>query len=490
MSYIHFRASIARAIVKMSIFFWHCAMIGDIFFNLNESMYMKKSTKALCMSLLLCPALYLNAGNGMSGIRHNARAGQALRAPDPDEFLRKKMSEDATVNTIDSNGYTILHHAVREGNLDLIMTYVERGAAVNAVDAKGYSPLYYSIASGNEEKVDLFLDAGAQELEGKNLVETAIDVDKRTVALLLLNRGMRANDHALQKMVVGQNYLSLLRVALNQGGYNIDVQEAVGGNTLLMLSIVGKHPNEKVFGELLSRGARGDIANKQGALPIHLAVTKGLMYTIKLLLKQNPAYACAACQWQDGERVESIYPLHFYAQSKYATDAVADALIAAGASVEGSTAPIHAVAHGHSAAFKKLIALGCDPDIADYDGKTALMVALCHGDNDIATQLMSNPEVKKTVATGGSTLLHFAAEGGLVNQIEAIQEKYALNINAIDDKGNTPLQVAQITGKYAAARKLRQLAALELSNEKEEAPSDITEWMLIDGNEGSDGKSE
>jgi len=436
--------------------------------------------------------LYLHAGNGMSGMasRNNMRAGQALRAPDPDEFLRKKMSEDATVSTIDSQGYSILHYTVREGNLDLITTYVERGAAVDAVDAKGYTPLYYSIASGNEEKVDLFLDAGAQELEGKNLVEAAIDVDKRTVALLLLNRGMRANDHVLRKMVIGQNYLSLLRVALNQGGYNIDEQEALGGNTLLMLSIIGTHSNEKVFGELLSRGARSDIANKQGVLPIHAAVMKGLLYTIKLLLAQNQAYASAPCVWRDGDRVESIYPLHFYAQSKYATDAVADALIAAGASVEGSTAPIHAVAHGHSAAFKKLIALGCDPDIADYDGKTALMVALCHGDNDIVTQLLVNPEVKKTVATGGSTLLHFAAEGGLVNQIEAIQEKYALNINAIDDKGNTPLQVAQITGKYAAARKLRQLAALELANTIAEAPSDITEWTLIDGSEGSDGKSE
>ena len=113
----------------------------------------------------------------------------------------------------------------------------------------------------------------------------------------------------------------------------------------------------------------------------------------------------------------------------------------------------------------------------------ALMVALCKGNDEITTELMSNQKVKKTVSNGGATLLHFAAEGGLVNQIEAIQQKFALNINAVDAQGNTPLQVAEITGQRAAARKLRQLAALALLNEKEEAPSDITEWTLIDGDD-------
>ena len=111
---------------------------------------MKSITKALCMSLLLCPVL--NAGNGTSRSRVSL---------DPDEYLQNKFYSNASVLTKDAEGKTVLHHAAQEENLGLVLTYLKRGAEINEPDNEGLSPIYYAINEKSFGIIDLLLENGA-----------------------------------------------------------------------------------------------------------------------------------------------------------------------------------------------------------------------------------------------------------------------------------------------------------------------------------------
>ena len=65
------------------------------------------------------------------------------------------------MNSRQSDGWTILHHAVRRDSLEMAEYFLEKGADPNSVDVDGETVLHTAAYSENQTAVRLLLERGA-----------------------------------------------------------------------------------------------------------------------------------------------------------------------------------------------------------------------------------------------------------------------------------------------------------------------------------------
>ena len=402
---------------------------------------MNKRMGILCFSLLLSSTVMIRAGNNPSS------------QSDPK--------------------FTALHKAASRGDFDTVVAY--EGDDINALDSEGYSPLHYAVAKGHESIVDLLTQKGAKPIEGKNIVTIAVTNEQPRMALSLLLRGFQPDENTPRQAIRG-NYYSVLSRCLPPTTFDINAQDPQTGETLLIESVRGSNVNKGMAHLLLQNGARGDIADKKGWLPIHLAVMGGMLNAVKLLLAQNKGYAVAPLVIDNKNGKSTLCMLSLYGSSPKPVDAIADELCKAGASAEqvnlGAVLATAKPENGDQV-FSKLRALGASTEAANVEGRTPLMAALARKHEKIASTLIAEQDSPKKVDNEGSTLLHFAAAGGMHTFIKTIVEKYAISVNAADNDGDTPLHAASMHGNKEAAAVLRTLGAQEMKNKKGNTPADL-----------------
>ncbi|KAF8817845.1 hypothetical protein IE077_003622 [Cardiosporidium cionae] len=56
--------------------------------------------------------------------------------------VRKLLSEGYNINAVDNYGYTPLHNAALNGNIDIVQYLVDKGCDINAVDNYGNTLLH------------------------------------------------------------------------------------------------------------------------------------------------------------------------------------------------------------------------------------------------------------------------------------------------------------------------------------------------------------
>ena len=84
-------------------------------------------------------------------------------------------------------------------------------------------------------------------------------------------------------------------------------------------------------------------------------------------------------------------------------------------------------------------------------GYNALLYSAFRGNLQIFTKLMENgADVNSTTSSSGLNALHLAAQGNFPNIIIYLIEKYGMNINSQDNKGNSALHWAVYMNKYQA----------------------------------------
>lgn len=86
-------------------------------------------------------------------------------------YLYKLLPDDfkASVNTIDSSGHTLLHHAVYSGSVPAARLLLEAGAKPNVPCVHGDTPLSFACQGGNKYMIALLLRHGAQDANNKEL---------------------------------------------------------------------------------------------------------------------------------------------------------------------------------------------------------------------------------------------------------------------------------------------------------------------------------
>ena len=189
-------------------------------------------------------------------------------------YLLKKM---ARVDGANDRGYTALHLAVLDGQapmLDLVLQY--RGAMqLDARDEEGLTALHWAVLLGRESVTEDLLVAGASHTIGDRIAwrplhHAAMKGEMGLVRTLVTKHGAdptatdRDGRTALHRAVGCGQYAVLRPLLLN----SVDKQDK-DGNTALHLA--ARDGSTKIARFLLNNGARADLKNKAGQLPVHLA---------------------------------------------------------------------------------------------------------------------------------------------------------------------------------------------------------------------------
>ena len=280
---------------------------------------------------------------------------------------------------------TPLHFAAgaHRNVLETVNTLLERGADPFAVDKFGRLP--YECAGKNEEV--RFLLGGPDP----RLFTAAAAGDVATLRALFIE------DPSMDACQMSGDGCSPIHLAA-QGGH-------IGALNFL-LQRDGAEPNQH------------DV--NTGDTPLHLAVKGNHISVLELLHRreadvnaknfQKSAYAKGG--WTSNG--EDLGPLH--------------------------QAPLHvAVEQGNEEIVAKLLSMGADPNIGDFDGRTPLHYALEVQDVDLAVALLKGGADAKKGCPDFATPLHLSAQQGDVDGVRALLQ-YGADVDAADAQGWTPVR--------------------------------------------------
>ena len=203
-------------------------------------------------------------------------------------------------------GGTPLHYAVLHGHVANINTLVDLGAEVNIPDIIGNSPLHYAARRNDEAKtatVEWLLEKGAdihqRDILGRTPIMIAVEYENQDVFNTLVSRGASLTDrniegHTLLHIALLdykiRNRISMVEMILKAGRSELEIinsPDRTYGNTPLHWAAHKGYTD--VMKILLERGARLDIKNNDGELPLHVAARKDRMKAFLMLRNANPS---------------------------------------------------------------------------------------------------------------------------------------------------------------------------------------------------------
>jgi len=77
------------------------------------------------------------------------------------QMLESIFSQNADINIIDSNGWTALHHAAYNGDLNSVNLLKKAGANINAFSNQFKTPLHFAALMEHVDVVASLLESGA-----------------------------------------------------------------------------------------------------------------------------------------------------------------------------------------------------------------------------------------------------------------------------------------------------------------------------------------
>lgn len=310
-------------------------------------------------------------------------------------------AQKAPVNTLDPDGTTALHWAVRENDLTKATALLKAGANVKAENRYGITPLYLASENGDPAMLKLLLKSGADPNAAVKLQETALMTASRT------------------------GNVEAAKVLLDAGA-KVDAREEWHSQTPLMWAAAYKHP--ELMQELIQRGADVNARSKTNqwerqvtAEPRDKWLPLGAMTPLMYAAREG----CVACV-----RVLADAKADLNAQD-----------------LHGVTATLMAIINGHYDVAALLVDRGADPNIADDTGRAPLFSAI-----DFNTMPYDNrpspPDVIHEEVSALALAQKLIAKGAKVNQQLIKQQPYRAKL----DRGNDTMLTTGTTPLLRAAK--------------------------------------
>jgi len=179
----------------------------------------------------------------------------AARAHDLEALENLFLYGEVDPDTLDEDGIAVMHRAVRDGKIDLVLLLLTYGADPVLKTSTGWTPIQLAARGGHTELVRLFISRGAdvnsKTPDKRSPLAMAVKVKNSEMVVLLLLNGADANS------------------------------TAPGGEPLLHAAIEDDSPS--IVGLLLRNGADVHKRNGRGASPFAQARAKENMILMEII---------------------------------------------------------------------------------------------------------------------------------------------------------------------------------------------------------------
>ncbi|KAL4560621.1 hypothetical protein LXL04_032774 [Taraxacum kok-saghyz] len=312
------------------------------------------------------------------------------------EVLEKSDPSWNAINSVDSEGQTLLHLAVSQSRPDLVQLLLEFEPDIDGRNWSGASPLEAAAGSGQTLIVELLLAhrASMERLETSTwgAVHLAAGGGHVDVLKLLLLRGASVN--------------SLTK----------------DGNTALHLAV--EERRRDCARVLLAAGAKVNIGNSDNETPLHIAAALGDDNMVKLLLQKGG----------NKDILNKLGKTAYDVAGEHGHTRLFDVLRL------GDRLSV-AARKGEVRTINRLIEGGAAINGVDQHGWTALHRASFKGHTDVVRVLIEKGVNIDGRDEDGYTAMHCAVESGNVDVLELLVKKGA-DVKARTNKGVTAMQIA------------------------------------------------
>ncbi len=298
----------------------------------------------------------------------------------------------ADIHIVDKDGWSVLHRACFDGDVELVEFLLQKGLAVNGLTKSKSSPLDIACSEKSLEIVEMLVAKGAEINVANKYGNTPLHEAAR------------------------QGNLAIVGFLLKQGA----LLEATNGfgSTPLLSACSPYSPHVEVIKFLIEQGANREARDKEGKNLLDLALKSGKNELIEYLMK-----SCAP----DGAKSSSKTLLH---ETIDEDDFEAVKLIVESGRVhiddrdkDGLTA-LHRVGVRrklqpvHLEMARYLLQHGWQLEVSDKEGDTPLHIACAHGHVNLIELFIQQGADKESKNKAGNTPLFCACENG---EIEAVK---------------------------------------------------------------------
>ncbi|NWR73616.1 ANR55 protein, partial [Centropus unirufus] len=315
-----------------------------------------------------------------------------------------------------------------------------------------YSWAYSSPAGDAAEEIDLTVVFQAAANGDVNTLTAVIREDPS-----ILECCDREGCTPLMHAVSGRQ-VDTVKLLLKMGA-NINTQDACGRTSLSLATYLGWLEG---CVSLLRNGAKQNIPDKNGRLPLHAATAEPDVRLLNVLLQQSNL---SEINHQDNEGMTSLHWAAFHNRPQHT-----QTLLHKGADLtlvdkDFKTALHWAVQSGNRILCSIILDHYQGPSIINYDdenGKTCMHIAAAAGYSDIISELAKVPECNlQALDVDDRTPLHWAAAAGKADCVQTLLE-LGIDSSPRDMNENTPLTYAMYCGHTACIKLLsRESSRLE-----------------------------
>ncbi|XP_018569142.1 uncharacterized protein LOC108909316 [Anoplophora glabripennis] len=365
------------------------------------------------------------------------------------DILKLIIEKGGNVNIRDKNGCTALHLTTTWGNLDAVILLVEFGIDVNVTDIEGSTALHVAVNKGHFSLIEYLVKIGVDVTVRDNCGHTVLHLAIEACSSDVISPFMRLPHHYNDIDVNDCTMQYLTFNAVDIGAINFDDcldstnMEPRGKKLYLdIIKIVVTKCGEVV-----------DIKDETGCTALHLAVLKGQMEVVKLLVEHNTDVnikdhrCCTALHLAvRDDRLDIVKLL------------VEHGAVVNNQDIDNNTALHIATREGHKEIVKFLVECNAIVDIKDRDGRTSLHKAVEGSNLDIVRFLIENGSDVNVADNKSVTALHIAA-GWNLHLVMFLVEQGA-DIYVEDCTGDTPAIVAKRKGRIDIFKYLQQEQSL------------------------------